>query len=84
MLILTRRPGEMIAIGDDVKLHILEVDVYRGQVKVGIQAPQNIPIHREEIFFRVQEQNKISAEATVKDMKSALAVYRNKVMNKSA
>ncbi len=48
MLILTRRAGEMLMIGDDVAITILGVK--RGQVKVGIDAPKDIPVYREEIY----------------------------------
>lgn len=53
MLVLTRRVGEKIRIGDDVIITLLGV---RGnQYKVGIEAPKTIPVHREEIFQRLQE-----------------------------
>jgi carbon storage regulator len=56
MLILTRKLGESVTIGDDIKITILGV---RGrQVRLGIIAPQKVTIHREEIYFRIQEENK--------------------------
>ena len=52
MLILTRRISESILINDDIKITVLGV---RGcQVRVGIEAPKDIPVHREEIFNRIQ------------------------------
>ena len=45
MLVLTRRPGENIVIGDDIIIRILDVN---GQVKLGIEAPREIEVHREE------------------------------------
>lgn len=56
MLILTRKLGESVTIGDDIKIIILGV---RGrQVRLGIIAPQKVTIHREEIYSKIQEENK--------------------------
>ena len=52
MLILSRRPGEAIMIGDDVVVWILSVD--RGQVKIGIDAPRETAVHREEVYERIK------------------------------
>jgi carbon storage regulator len=54
MLILTRRLGESINIGDDVKVTIL--DVRDSQVRIGIAAPREIAVHREEIYYRTKAQ----------------------------
>ncbi len=51
MLILSRRIGESINIGDDVKVTVL--DVRDSQVRVGIAAPRDVPVHREEIFYPI-------------------------------
>jgi len=54
MLILTRRNGESIIIDDDVKVTVLNV---KGtQVKIGIDAPDNVGIYREEIYRRIKEE----------------------------
>ena len=52
MLILTRRVGETLMIGDDVKITIL--DNKGGQVRIGISAPREIEVHREEIYRKIQ------------------------------
>ncbi|MBM93457.1 MAG: carbon storage regulator [Legionellales bacterium] len=51
MLILTRRVGETLIIGDDIKLTVLGV---RGhQIRIGIDAPRDVTVHREEIYQRI-------------------------------
>jgi carbon storage regulator len=54
MLVLTRKLGENIRIGDSVKITVLEVR--SGQVKLGIEAPPEVKVHREEIYARIQEE----------------------------
>ena len=54
MLILTRRPGQTIRIGDDIEVTILS---QRGdQFRVGIAAPQDIPVHRDEVYQRIKDE----------------------------
>ncbi len=61
MLILTRRAGERVVIGEDVLVTVMEVS---GQtVRLGIAAPQGLPIYREEIWLAVKEENRAAAEA---------------------
>lgn len=59
MLVLTRSVGERLIIGDgEIKLTIL--DVRGNQVRLGIDAPKNIAVHREEIYLRIQEEDTAS------------------------
>lgn len=56
MLILTRRVGETLKIGDEVEVSVLGV---RGnQVRIGVEAPKNVTVHREEIYKRIQDEKK--------------------------
>jgi carbon storage regulator len=68
MLVITRKPGERICIGDDVKITIL--DVAGSTVRIGIEAPAEVPIYRYEIWAAVQAENKAAAETSVDDMPS--------------
>ena len=61
MLIITRRPGEKIMVGDDVVVHVMEI--VGNSVRVGIQAPRSIPVYREEIWNAVREENQAAAAA---------------------
>ncbi|PYZ61164.1 carbon storage regulator CsrA [Providencia rettgeri] len=58
MLILTRRVGETLNIGDDVKITILGRN--GNQVRIGIEAPKNVGVYREEIYQRILAENSIA------------------------
>ncbi len=66
MLVLTRRVDESIMIGDEIRIIVVEV---RGeQVKLGIDAPRHIPVHREEVYREIQEENRKAALAAGGDL----------------
>lgn len=52
MLILTRRVGEILKIGDEIDIQVLSL--HGNQVRIGIKAPKGIPVHREEIYRKIQ------------------------------
>jgi len=63
MLILTRKSGETITIGENIQIRVLGVK--GGQVRIGVDAPREVSVNREEVFERVQAENeKEASEAT--------------------
>jgi len=61
MLLITRRVGEKIMVGDDVVVHVMEI--VGNTVRVGIQAPRSVPVYREEIWDAVHAENRAAADA---------------------
>ena len=61
MLIITRKPGEKIMLGDDVVVHVMEI--VGNTVRVGIEAPRSLPIYREEIWDAVRQENQAASQA---------------------
>jgi carbon storage regulator len=72
MLILTRKLGEKINIGDDITVTLLEIK--GAQVKLGIQAPKSIGIHRNEIYEKIREANLGSSNISDSDLSKAAAL----------
>jgi len=63
MLVLTRKLGESIVIGDNIKVKI--ISVAGTQVKIGIEAPPGITVHREEVFMKIKEENILASTIDV-------------------
>ncbi|MGM0923180.1 MAG: carbon storage regulator CsrA [Bacillota bacterium] len=63
MLVLSRKTGEAIQIGDDIEISVLSIA--GDQVKIGISAPKNVDIHRKEIYLLIQEENNKAAEVSL-------------------
>ena len=61
MLILTRKLGESIRIGDNIKITVS--DIKGKHIRIGIEAPEGVAVHREEIYQVIREQNILAAEA---------------------
>ena len=74
LLILTRKSGEGLFIGDDIRITILEI---RGkQIRLGIEAPTNIVVLRDEIYQRVQEETLQAAGVRDKDVTKIAQLWR--------
>ncbi|MBU4526821.1 MAG: carbon storage regulator CsrA [Desulfomicrobium sp.] len=73
MLILSRRPGESVHVGDDIKITILSI---KGQqIKLGLDVPEHMPVYREEIYLKVQTQNTSALELDNNDLMMAAALW---------
>jgi carbon storage regulator len=76
MLILTRRPGESLYLGDSVKIKILSVQ--GKQIKLGLEVPSDMTVYREEVYLKIQEQNRLAAESSKQDLLAAADLW-NKI-----
>jgi carbon storage regulator len=60
MLVLARKKGEAIMINEDIEITV--IDIQGDQVKIGIEAPRSVSIHRKEVFLEIKEENRKAAE----------------------
>ena len=69
MLVLGRKKGESIVINDEIELKIISIE--GDTVKIGVEAPKNIAIHRKEVYEAIQSENKLAAmqEFSLEDLK---------------
>ncbi|WP_045215301.1 carbon storage regulator CsrA [Desulfonatronovibrio magnus] len=73
MLILSRRTGESIHLGDDIIISILGV---KGkQVKVGIEVPDDMSVYREEVFRNIQQENEMAIQSCAEDLVAAANLW---------
>ena len=76
MLILTRKIGESITIGDEIRIQVIEI---KGkQVRVGVEAPKSHTIHREEVYERIQDENQLAAQKGTSNLKSLSQLLKRK------
>lgn len=68
MLIITRKKGESLMIGDDIEIIISKID--DGSVKIGINAPRDVSILRKEIYEEVEKENKEAAKVDISMLKN--------------
>lgn len=78
MLILTRKLGESITIGDDIKITVL--GVFGRQVRIGIEAPSKVVVHREEIYVKIQQENRKAAKSVKQDLASVMKMLKGKIV----
>jgi carbon storage regulator len=76
MLILTRRPGESLYLGDDIKITVLSAQ--GKQIKLGLDVPREMTVYREEIYLRVQEQNQQALLSSDQDLLAATTLWHGK------
>ena len=76
MLILTRKLGESITIDNDIKITVL--GIHGKQVKIGILAPDTVSVHREEIFKRIQTENRSASLALKEDLLEVANILKAK------
>jgi carbon storage regulator len=75
MLILTRKLGEGIRISDEVVIKVVEIR--GGQVRLGIDAPRQIPVHREEIYQMIRRQNEMAAQTAPVTLEGLSALWHD-------
>ncbi|MDD4732259.1 MAG: carbon storage regulator CsrA [Desulfovibrio sp.] len=76
MLILTRRPGESLYLGDNIKLKVLSVQ--GKQIKLGLEVPEEMTVYREEVYLRIKEQNRQALDCTDQDLLQAATLWQRK------
>lgn len=63
MLVFTRKPGESLIVGDNVEITVLSVN--RDHVRIGINAPREIPVHRREVYEAIVRQNQLASQSVM-------------------
>ena len=74
MLVLTRKAGESIVIGNQVRITVLEMQ--GRQIRLGIEAPTEIPVHRGEVYERIKEENEQAARASADELKALSKAWK--------
>lgn len=75
MLVLTRKVGESIRIGDEIEIVVTAVD--QNKVRIGVKSPRSIPVYREELYRRIQMENQQAAEVAMNDLDEMLQMVRS-------
>lgn len=81
MLVLSRKIGEVITVGSQVEVTVLSFD--RGIVRLGIEAPKSIPVHRKEVHDKIVETNKAASQTNINAVKELLSKQEVKLSNES-
>ena len=75
MLVLTRKVGEGIIIGDDIKISIIELK--GGGVRIGIDAPREVKVHRQEVFDQIKQENKEAVQWDIMDLNELSSLLKS-------
>jgi len=73
MLILSRKVGEAIRIGEDVEIIVTEIS--QNRVKIGIKSPKSIPVYREELYQKIKDENRQAALINKNDLVNVLSMF---------
>lgn len=76
MLVLTRKLGESIVIGNNVRVTILEMQ--GKQIRLGIEAPPEVSVHRGEVYERIEAENRLAAETVHSDLGGLKRLWEQK------
>lgn len=76
MLVLTRKKGESIIIGDDIRVYV--IDIKGKQVRLGISAPADATVHREEVYRNIQIENQRAAREAPRDLGQAAVLWKER------
>ena len=74
MLVLTRKIGEGIIIGDDIRITVVELK--GGGVRIGIDAPREMKVHRQEVFDKIKQENKEATQWDITDLNELSNILR--------
>lgn len=74
MLVLTRKVGESIRIGDDIEIVVTAVD--QNKVRIGVKSPRSIPVYREELYRRIQMENQQAASVGMNELDEMLKIVK--------
>lgn len=72
MLVLTRKQGQLINIGEDIKIKIVEIG--QNFVRLGIEAPREMPVYREELYEKLKQLNKEASQLDIEKLKDFLEI----------
>ncbi len=75
MLILTRRPGESLCLGDDIRITILSLQ--GKQVKIGLDVPPDMVVYRDEVYRRIREENRLAMAVSNEDLLVAAQLWQD-------
>lgn len=74
MLILTRRPGESLCLGDEIRITVLSLQ--GKQVKIGLDVPSDMVVYRDEVYRRITEENRLAMETSNSDLLVAAELWQ--------